>query len=94
MRTKVRNHSSSILFFCYMTGINKTICEFITKEWLTPWLNSNKSQRSFADHHNIEESIVRKIKSPKEYRIPVETLHKICESRNISLSDFFKLIKK
>ena len=77
-----------------MTGINKIISEYITKEWLTPWLNSNKSQRSFADYHNIEESIVRKIKSTKEYRIPVETLHKICESRNISLSEFFMEIEK
>ncbi len=90
----MRNYSLSILFFCYMVRINKIICEYITKEWLTPWLNSNKSQRSFADHHNIEESIVRKIKSPKEYRIPVESLYKICESRNITLSDFFKLIEK
>lgn len=77
-----------------MVKINKSICEYITKEWLTPWINSHKSQRAFADHHNIEESIVRKIKGSKEYRIPVETLYKICESRNISLSDFFKLIDK
>ncbi|WP_339700751.1 transcriptional regulator [uncultured Marixanthomonas sp.] len=94
MRTNVRNYSSSILFFCYMADINKLISEYITKEWLTPWLNSNKSQRAFADHHNIEESIVRKIKSTEEYRIPVETLYKICQSRNITLSEFFKLVKK
>lgn len=59
-------------------------------EWLIPWLHSKKSQRAFADYHNIEESMVRKIRSPKEYRIPVETLHKICEARNISLLTFFK----
>jgi len=94
LRTNVRSHSSTILFFCYVIGINKIICEYIAVEWLTPWLNSKKSQRAFADHHNIEESIVRKIKGPKEYHIPVETLQKICESRNLSLSDFFKLLEK
>ena len=77
-----------------MQDINRLICEYITQEWLTPWLESKKSQRAFADHHNIEESIVRKIKTSKNYRIPVETLYKICESRNITLSEFFQLIDK
>lgn len=34
------------------------------------------------------------IKSEETYRIPVETLFKICEARKISLSDFFKLINE
>ena len=73
-----------------MTNINDEICKYITKEWLHPWLKEGKSQNSFAISHNIDESTVRKIKSTNEYRIPVETLKRICEARGISLSDFFK----
>ncbi|GAA3573446.1 helix-turn-helix domain-containing protein [Snuella lapsa] len=75
-----------------MTNINEKICSYITKEWLFPWLKEGKSQNSFAIKHNIDESTVRKIKSKNGYRIPVETLIKICESRGIKLSDFFRLI--
>lgn len=89
MRIKSKNN----FVFCLMQSINTIICDFITKEWLIPWLESGQSQRSFADYNNIEESIVRKIKGKQEYRIPVETLHKICEARNLKLSDFFKLIE-
>jgi DNA-binding Xre family transcriptional regulator len=48
----------------------------------------------------LEESIVRKIKNTafqikgSNYNIPVNTLEKICEARNIKLSEFFKLIDK
>ncbi|WP_394801585.1 helix-turn-helix domain-containing protein [Chryseobacterium arthrosphaerae] len=42
----------------------------------------------------VEESTIRKIKSEKTYRIPIESLFKICEVRKISLSDFFKLINE
>ena len=77
-----------------MTDINYLICQFIFKEWLTPWLDEGKSQTSFANAHNVEESTIRKIKKNDNYRIPVETLQKICESRNLSLSEFFKLIEK
>lgn len=94
MRTNMRNYFISVVFFCCMADINKIICDYITNEWLEPWLDSNKSQRAFADYHNVEESIIRKIKGTKEYRIPVETLQKICDSKNITLSAFFKLIKK
>lgn len=63
------------------------------------WVESYKSQRSFAVDHNIEESIVRKIKNTaqkkdgSDYSIPVKTLLKICESRNLKLSEFFKLLE-
>lgn len=76
-----------------MRSINTIICDYINKEWLLPWLESGQSQRAFADCNNIEESIVRKIKGTQEYRIPVETLYKICQARNLKLSDFFKLIE-
>lgn len=77
-----------------MDNINYTICNYIFKKWIEP----HKSQRSFAIEHNIEESIVRKIKGTalkidnSDYNIPVKTLIKICEARNLKLSEFFKLI--
>lgn len=71
-----------------MIDVNKKICNYIVKEWLKPWLAQGKSQTSFAKVHNIEESTIRKIKGISVYRIPVETLYKICEARKISLSDF------
>ncbi|MDP9959289.1 helix-turn-helix domain-containing protein [Chryseobacterium lathyri] len=77
-----------------MTDINKKICSFITKQWLLPWLKENKSQNSFAKAHDIEESTIRKIKSENNYRVPVETLYKMCKARNITLEDFFKLINE
>tara|TARA_R110002050_G_C8497590_1_gene475255 strand:+ start:95 stop:328 length:234 start_codon:yes stop_codon:yes gene_type:complete len=75
-----------------MSNVNSKICNYITREWLLPWLKAGKSQSSFAIRHNIDESTVRKIKGKKEYRIPVETLSKICEAKNLKLSDFFLLI--
>ena len=74
--------------------INKVICEFITKEWINPFLANGGSQVEFADNHNILESTVRKIKTKSSYRIPVETLFKICQERKISISDFFQEIEK
>jgi len=75
-----------------MSNINVEICDYITKEWLFPWLNEGKSQSSFANNHNIDESTVRKIKSKDGYRIPVETLQKICEAKNLRLSEFFQMV--
>lgn len=80
-------------FFVSKMDTNSKICGYITKEWLNPWLKSGKSQTAFANAHNVEESTIRKIKGTKTYRIPVETLQRICESRNIKLSEFFKLIE-
>ncbi len=79
-----------------MTEINIKICFYIYENWIKTY----KSQRSFALDHNIEESIVRKIKSTalqlnnSNYNIPVNTLDKICNGRNIKLSEFFKLISE
>ncbi|MXN91696.1 transcriptional regulator [Flavobacterium sp. Sd200] len=73
-----------------MNNVNSEICKFLYNHWI----KSYKSQRSFAVDHNIEENIVRKIKASalkiKDYNIPVKTLAKICEAKNIKLSDFFK----
>ncbi|OCB73183.1 transcriptional regulator [Flavobacterium piscis] len=78
-----------------MAETNKIICTYIFNNWI----KSYKSQRAFGLDHGIEESIVRKIKNTAlipdqvDYNIPVNTLQKICEARNIKLSDFFKLIE-
>lgn len=68
-----------------MPDINKRICNFIASEWIA----KHKSNRSFALDHNIDEKTVRKILEPKGYRIPVYTLQKICEAREIKMSEFF-----
>jgi len=75
-----------------MVNRNKIICTYIAKEWI-----GDTSNRSFANDHNIDESTVRKIMELYEgkiddYRIPVITLLKICEAREVSLSAFFKNI--
>tara|TARA_B100000378_G_C18019768_1_gene403747 strand:+ start:127 stop:387 length:261 start_codon:yes stop_codon:yes gene_type:complete len=75
-------------------GINEAICIYITEIWINPFLENGGSQVEFADNHNILESTVRKIKSPEEYRIPVETLFKLCKERKICLSEFFKQVEK
>lgn len=72
-----------------MIDINKKICDYIVKEWLKPWLDQGKSQTSFAKIHNVDESTIRKIKSDTVYRIPIETLYKICKARKISLKELF-----
>lgn len=79
-----------------MIEANTIICKYIYRNWIEPY----KSQRSFAIDHNIEESIVRKIKNTAlkventNYNIPVNTLQKICEARNLKISEFFKLINQ
>lgn len=70
--------------------IDKAICNYIAENWVKP----SKSNRSFAIDHNIDEKTVRKILYESGYRIPVSTLYEICESREIKLSDFFKLINQ
>ncbi len=75
-----------------MNNSNKHICNYISKEWI-----GELSYRSFAINHGIDESTVRKIVELSEgkienYKIPVFTLLKICEVRDIMLSEFFKKI--
>lgn len=71
-----------------MVDINKRICNYIAQEWI----KESKSNRTFAIDHNIDEKTVRKILNPEGYRIPVKTLQKVCEAREIKLSTFFELI--
>ncbi len=69
--------------------INKTICNYISKQWIA----KAKSKRSFALDHNVDEKVVRKISQKDGYNIPLKTLYKICEARGIRLSTFFKQIE-
>ena len=71
-----------------MSDINKKICNYIANEWI----KSEKSNRAFATNHNIDEKTVRKILNPDGYRMPISTLEKICESREIKISNFFLLL--
>lgn len=69
--------------------VNKKVCNYIAREWI----NTSKSNRSFALDHNIDEKTVRKILQADGYRIPLKTLSKICEAREVSLAEFFTLVK-
>ncbi len=73
-----------------MSSINKRICNYISSKWI----EKSKSNRAFATEHNIDEKTVRKILEVDGYRMPIETLDRICEAREIKISDFFKLIEK
>lgn len=67
---------------------------FVISSAISEWIKKAKSNRDFALNHNIDEKIVRRILDEKEYRIPVETLKKICDARQLKLSDFFRGIEK
>ena len=67
---------------------NRLIVDYIAREWV----DKAKSQNNFATEHGIDEKTVRKIKSDKKYQISLITIMKICEAKEIKLSDFFKEI--
>ncbi len=68
--------------------VNKKVCNYIAKEWIS----DSKSNRIFALDHNIDEKTVRKLLKEEGYIIPVATLYKICEAKEITLEDFFKKV--
>ncbi len=69
--------------------VDKKVCNYIAKEWVKP----SKSNRNFALDHNIDEKTVRKILRKDGYRMPLRTLYKICEAKNLKLEEFFMLIE-
>lgn len=71
-----------------MSDLNRKICVFIAKNWI----GENQAKTEFALNHNIDEKTVRRIYNDKNYNISLNTLNKICEARNVRLSDFFKMI--
>lgn len=70
-----------------MKSTNRIIVDYIKDEWVS----KAKSQSSFAVEHNIDEKTVRSIKNDPNYNISFETINKICEAKNLKLSEFFKL---
>lgn len=70
-----------------MSDLNRKICDYITTEWI-----GKNPKTEFALNHNIDEKTARRISNDKEYAITLYTLNKICEAKNIKLSEFFKLI--
>ncbi len=73
-----------------MENVNRLICGFISDKWI----KNAKSKRAFALDHNIDEKTVRRIVGDKKYSMRIDTLQKICESRDIKLSDFFIEVEK
>jgi DNA-binding Xre family transcriptional regulator len=73
-----------------MGDLNRKICDFIAAEWI----GETQAKTEFALNHNIDEKTARRIYNDEKYTITLYTLNKICESRNIKLSEFFKLIDK
>ncbi|MDL5513242.1 transcriptional regulator [Arenibacter sp. M-2] len=71
-----------------MDKLSKSICSYIAQNWI----EESKSQRSFALDHAIDEKTVRRIKSDPDYIISLVTLKKICDGRNIRLSEFLELL--
>ena len=71
--------------------MNHKISQFIYNEWVV----KSPSQRFFADSHSIDERVVRKIKNAAKevdsiaYDLPISTLEKICNARELKLSEFF-----
>lgn len=79
-----------------MKALKFVINQYIIDNWLSKYKYPNGKYRytEFAKDHYIEEKIARKIVTQKDYAMPLETLEKICSSRDISLEDFFRLIKR
>ncbi|WP_412476189.1 helix-turn-helix domain-containing protein [Flavobacterium sp. TBRC 19031] len=71
-----------------MSDFNRKICDYIAKNWI----GKDEANTQFALNHNIDEKTVRRIKNDEKYKISIETLLKICEARNLKLSEFFKLV--
>lgn len=60
---------------------------------LLRWMEEDaETRRAFAKNHDINEKTVRSI-IKGDYQITIMTLERICFSRNIQLSDFFRLIE-
>ena len=72
-----------------MSSLNRKICDYIAVNWI----GKDQPKTEFALNHNIDEKTVRRIYNDDKYNISLNTLNKICEARNIKLSEFFKLIE-
>ena len=71
-----------------MNQANRRIVEYIRDEWVIPMNNNSR----FAIEHDIDEKTVRRIREDETYQISLNTIMKICDTKNIKLSDFFKMV--
>lgn len=71
-----------------MKRSNRKIVEFIRDNWVNP-LNNNSL---FASKHFIEEKTVRSIRDDENYQISLITIMRICEAKNLKLSEFFAMV--
>jgi len=67
---------------------NRKIVEFIRDKWVIPLNNNNQ----FATETNIDEKTVRRIREDGNYQISLVTIMRICEAKNIKLSEFFEMV--
>ena len=79
-----------------MKQIGLAINEYIINNWLCDYMYEDGSYMftQFAKEHYIEEKISRKIVRESNYLMTIETLEKMCSSRDITLSEFFQLLKR
>jgi len=79
-----------------MKALGFVINQYIIEHWLKDYRYPDGKYKytEFAKSHYIEEKIVRKIVTQKNYVMSIETLEKICSSRDILLEEFFRLIKR
>lgn len=71
-----------------MKNSNRKIVEFIKNNWVVPLDNNSL----FAKEHFLDEKTVRRIRDDETYQIGLITIMRICEAKNIKLSEFFKLV--
>ncbi|OWW23537.1 hypothetical protein B4Q04_20280 [Zobellia sp. OII3] len=71
-----------------MKSCNRKIVEFIRDKWVNPTDNNSL----FARNHYLEEKTVRRIRDDENYNISLNTIVRICEAKNLKLSEFFKMV--
>ena len=71
-----------------MKVANRKIVEFIRDKWVIPMDNNNK----FANENNVDEKTVRRIREDSTYQISLITIQRICEAKEMTLYEFFKIV--
>ncbi|SFB92505.1 hypothetical protein SAMN04489722_101277 [Algibacter lectus] len=69
---------------------SKYVCKYISEEWLI----DGKSTREYGKLYGVHKNTIEKIMEKDGYNLPLYTLSIICFNKNVSLSDFFKLVEK
>lgn len=79
-----------------MKALRFVINQYIIDNWFRDYKYPDGKYKytEFAKAHYIEEKIARKIVNQKGYAMAFDTLEKICSSRDITLEEFFRLIKR